>query len=599
MRGRVSAAAGAGLAVLLLAGNAAAVRFDVPARLGDRQVRLTWMPEADDPLYTGNLEIFFEGRRSIGGGEIGQLAFDSFGSQLWAADRGGGLIARLAFAADTWQVAETLAPLPEGSLIVCLDLHPAGTLLAAGLAGGEVAVWRPQEGSGVEIFPAHAAGACRAIRFKPEAVAADSSFVTIGDDGEMIEWLRPGETRRSTRVPDALPTALGVLRDGRDESAVVGAADGRLHLYRLGNEVTPMYSVAAHPGRAVTQIIASKDARRLATADELGGVRVWNARTGARLGGYEPALPGPVSIAYSPRQSAYIAYATAAGEIGVLDGFVATRFNVVRNLGRRVTAFALSPDGLIGYFGGAGGELEWWHQGQCVPSADTPDCFGGYIVWRGLTTEPTDLVWMRTYQFGDTTWNWTVLDTVRVFVDPDSILPRGGDPDLQPAGPHNGVPHYYSLTKFRRLFSAGQEYVVLEGGAEARPEGFYRTDAEGEPTPLIPRVEARAARPLLERVFVAPDPYRENDPASHFSADGPGHVRFYHLPATATVRIYTAAGELVRRLEHRQTPGGEAGGSLAWDLKNEHRRDVVSGVYFYAVDTPTGETATGYLTILR
>jgi hypothetical protein len=36
----------------------------------------------------------------------------------------------------------------------------------------------------------------------------------------------------------------------------------------------------------------------------------------------------------------------------------------------------------------------------------------------------------------------------RVFVDPDSVVARGGDPMQRVAGPHNGVPYYYSLTKF-------------------------------------------------------------------------------------------------------------------------------------------------------
>lgn len=593
-----------GVVAALSIHGAAAVTFDAPAGLGDREVRLTWQPDADDPLFTGNLEIFFEGRLSVGDGEITQLLFDRFGANLWALSRDGQLVVGLvATTGGGWVLDTLLTPLPEGAEIVCADLHPEGALLAAGLADGRVAVWRPGVGAGVSLYDAHesngAGRACRGLRFAPLAVAADSSFVSVGDDGRLIEWLQPGDQRRQVQLSTEALTAVGLLREGRDESAAVGSASGRLSLYRLGTDVTRILDLDASPGREIRSILFSRDNRRMVSADALGGVAIWDARTGAARGRFQATVEGPISVAFTPRASDYLAYATQGGEIGVLDGYVATRFNVFRNLGRSIDAFALSPDGLIGYFGGAAGEVEWWHQGQCVPSASTPDCFGGYIVWRGALPDTSDLVWMRTYQFGDTTWNWTVRDTLRSFVDPDSLVPRGGDPDRVPAGPHNGIPYYYSLTKYRRVFSAGQEYLVLDGSPGAKEKGFYRTDPEEEPMPLVPRVDYARTRPLLGRVFVAPDPYIENDPASHFAPQGAPHVRFYHLPETATVRIYTAAGDLVRRLEHRQTPGGEAGGSLAWDLRNEHGQNIVAGVYFYSVETPSGESKTGYLTVVR
>jgi hypothetical protein len=605
MRRMIAIAAGIGLACAALCASAGAVTFDVPATLGDREVRLTWQPDADDPLYTGNLEIFFEGRTAVGSTEISQLLFDRFGSALWTITRDGALIAKLREQVDTasrrtWVTDTTLVGLTGPVEVLTAALHPAGQLIAVGLADGRVAVWRPGVGQGVTLFGAHT-GACEGISFKPDAVAADSSFVTVGADGKLIEWLRPGELRRETQVSATGGlTAVGVVRKGREEYAAVGHADGQLTVWTLGAESVRLLRLDAHPGHAVTSVIFSADGGRIATADESGGVRIWKTSDGEPLGGYQVESPGGgIFIAYTPRASAYLAYATRAGEIGVLDGFIGLPFNARRNVGRAITAYALSPDGLVGYFGSEIGELEWWHQGQCIPSAATPECFGGYMVWRGTAADSTALIKMRTYQFGDTTWNWTTLDTLRTFIDPDSIIPRAGDPDRAVAGPHNGIPYYYSLTKYKLVFSDGKEYVVLADSPRAKLKGLYRVEPGGEPTSLIPRVGPATVKPLLDGVFVVPDPYREDQAASHFEQDGPGHVRFFHLPAVATVRIYTTAGELVRTLEHRPTAGGESGGSMVWDLKNENQRDVVSGVYFYAVGTPSGESKTGYLTIVR
>ncbi len=101
----------------------------------------------------------------------------------------------------------------------------------------------------------------------------------------------------------------------------------------------------------------------------------------------------------------------------------------------------------------------------------------------------------------------------------------------------------------------------------------------------------------LERVGVVPNPYHgsaEWDPA------GQSHVHFIHLPARSKVRIFTTNLELVRELvqDPKANLGGETG-ELAWDLKNEHGRNVVSGIYIYQVESPQGHTIKGHFVIIR
>jgi len=571
---------------------AGAVSFQSPAELGDRRIELLWTPETDDPLYTGNLEIFPIGSRQLGGGEVTQLFLDRFGEQLWALDRHGSMVVRLEpLGNESWVPTDTLSPLPSGE-ILCAALHPAGILLAAGLADGRIAIWRPGQSLEPTILDAHT-GPCRGIAFASATSERDSSFMSVGEDGLMIRWSYPGQVSVSQNIGQAL-TAVAMTAAG--DEAAVGRADGEVGVWIVAGAFENLVEIHASDGHPVIQVVFSADGSRLATADDLGRVRVWNKRFGFLLGpGFNPSPARRARIAFTPRQSEFLAYALEDGTIGALGGTNGIRYDIQRSVGRPVTGFALSSDGRTSFLGGAGGQLDWWYQGGCEPGALTPECFGGYIVWRGTSLDPGALVRMRVYQYGDTTWPWTPLDTLRAFVDPDSIIPRAGDPEQQVAGPHNGVPYYYCLTKFYRKFFNGQSYEIFMG--EPR-DGCYRNE-EGEQVPLIARRDAITAKPLLDGVYVVPNPYLADDPLSHFGSSGTPLVRFERLPEEATIRIFTVSGDLVRTLHHRQTPNGEVGGSCPWDLRNEEQRAVASGVYIYAVETPSGEQSSGFLTLVR
>jgi hypothetical protein len=588
---------GALLAIGLMACSVSPVLatvFDTPATLGDRRVTLTWAADPDDPFHTGNLMVLPEGRDTLGTAEYTQLLFSQFGNVLWLVSRAGDAVVSLLSVESTWMPGPTLPALDGGDVtITCAGLHPTGHLLVAGLADGRLAVWRTGAGTTPELLDAHD-GPCNGIAFRPLAVQADSSFVTVGADGRMKQWSRPGVVRSDSLLDPAGLYAAAFDREG--ERVAIGCADGRVEVWEVAADVAFLRRLSGAADRTVIAVSWSQDGKRLAGADDQGGIRLWDVPASSSLGSYEPATPSPTDIAFTPEKSDFIAYARADGKIGVVDGRTCRVYNVQQQLGRPITGFALTPDGLTGFFGGDAGRIDWWHQGQCVPSAAIPECFGGYILWRGPSERPEELVRLRTYEFGDTTWMWSSSDSSRAFVDPDSIAPRGGDPELTVPGPHNGFPYYYSITKYYRQFLSGDEFDVY---SNTQTEGLYREVPGGDPTPLVPRVDAVTEAPLLGSVFVAPDPYREDDPEDRFGQYAGPEIRFFKLPALATIRIYTMNGELVRTLEHVQQSGGVSGGQIAWDLKNEHQRDVTSGVYLYAVQTPSGESRTGFLTIVR
>jgi hypothetical protein len=94
-----------------------------------------------------------------------------------------------------------------------------------------------------------------------------------------------------------------------------------------------------------------------------------------------------------------------------------------------------------------------------------------------------------------------------------------------------------------------------------------------------------------DAIRVVPNPYyaRSTYELSPFNRI----VKFMNMPETATVRIFNLAGQLVRTL--RKTDAVSS--ILEWDLENENRLPVASGVYVYHVDIPGAGSTTGRLVV--
>ncbi len=589
------------IAVGIMAGTALAVRFDPAAVVGDRRVQLKWVPDADDPVFTGNLDLYPLGdQRITTAGGVPFFGFSSEGPLLWFWDEANRWFVGLTTQGDSLAPADTTGRLEEGLEPLCFAVHPMGAMLLAGLADGRIAAWLPgSEPDDAVLYPGHD-GAVRALAFQPLASPQVFAFFSTGSDMKWKSWTHPGLMDKQAIVPDSAPlTAMGVARN----SARLAVADeaGVVYLYSVNQLAAPRVKVTEHAGAVVTALCYSDDGRRLAIGDASGRVSLWGTEAGDRLGGDLLESDGRLLLSFTPKDSPHIGYVTGTGVYGVLDGTTGRQYQVRTQLqSESVGWMAVPPAGGQAYFSDAAGWLKRWNLGRCAPSTSRPKCFGGYKLLRGLYPQdqgaPEELILERVYDFSDSTWGWTSADTVRWFVDPDSIITAGGDSSRVAAGPHNGVPYYYCLQKFYWTF--------LDGGRFPDPmnttyEGFYRAEVEGEPTPLVARPDPARTLPLLKDVYVVPNPYVEDDASSHFGPLSEPMVRFFGLPAEATVRIYTTSADLVRTLEHRQDARNLAGGALTWNLRNDYGREVVPGLYLYAVETPSGETARGFLTIVR
>ena len=65
-------------------------------------------------------------------------------------------------------------------------------------------------------------------------------------------------------------------------------------------------------------------------------------------------------------------------------------------------------------------------------------------------------------------------------------------------------------------------------------------------------------------------------------------LHFANLPHKCTIRIYTLDGDLVRQIDHDVAPGDPEAMHETWDLITRNTQAVVSGIYYYSVESEYG-----------
>ncbi len=75
-----------------------------------------------------------------------------------------------------------------------------------------------------------------------------------------------------------------------------------------------------------------------------------------------------------------------------------------------------------------------------------------------------------------------------------------------------------------------------------------------------------------------------------------GHntLTFDNITSQVKIRIYTAAGRLVREIDL-----AGAANAYQWDLRNSSNQEVSSGIYVYIVTNGAGEKKTGKIAVIR
>jgi hypothetical protein len=286
--------------------------------------------------------------------------------------------------------------------------------------------------------------------------------------------------------------------------------------------------------------------------------------------------------------------------------------------------------------------------------------FGGYQVWRSNTPDPDAFILLRRFQRRYPI-SWTYSPAVpgarREFLDPDSVITYRkiqinvqGDSalvrDYVGTPPFNGFPYFYALTWISECLSALNDTVwvdqpqpeILEVPGQSR---YFFLGDNGDTLDVnrLPcrRIDPRTNRPVGDTTFVYTPTVESEEPLRHYAIEStrltdpvfpstsakeglgqvaaipnpyissapwevPGQrkIQFVNLTPQATVRIFTAAADLVRVIEH-PAPGSPPGqGSVDWDLTNADGQLVESGIYIYQVETPGGAADfQGRLVIVR
>ena len=97
----------------------------------------------------------------------------------------------------------------------------------------------------------------------------------------------------------------------------------------------------------------------------------------------------------------------------------------------------------------------------------------------------------------------------------------------------------------------------------------------------------------VANIHTVPDPYyatsgMESTPSEKI-------IKFVNLPDQAIIRIYSTSGVLVDVIEHQDMG---LGGEATWNVRNRNNQTVASGVYFYHVETASGEEMIGRMTVI-
>lgn len=175
-----------------------------------------------------------------------------------------------------------------------------------------------------------------------------------------------------------------------------------------------------------------------------------------------------------------------------------------------------------------------------------------------LEMAENDTLFFGKFQAGDTTGR-------RVFIDPNVI---------------DGLTYQYAV-------------VAYSAGDTERLPAQSSKNSGTQILPVVPHGPAISRSSELENIRVVPNPYRVI--AEWEVSQLERAIKFIHLPAVCTIKIFNVAGELIETLEHNHL--SPISSEEVWNQRSFENREVAPGLYFYHISSPLGETSGKFVII--
>ena len=577
-----------------------AAEFESPPVVDHRRVELRWRPDADDPFFNGNTVLLISRRFDLihaPGESVEFIRLTNLTGLGYSYAAGDDVIKQ-------WRISDGTIlrelPIPPGEEPIDLAIHPSNASLLMAFRSGRVAIWDTRTQDPPSIHEVSDSPLHQVMFFRGTSDPNDRRLIVAGESDTVRVWEDSIRVSHNLRVPDGPTYAVDI--DRLSEWVVTAGAGGRARVWQLSRPFTPRFQTTVHRA-PIRDVEISLDGSRMATADDDGQIRLWTFPNATLIDSVDTGVTGAPLLEFSVPDGSILSAYLPDGRLQLYDGRQLTLYRESDISTSGGTALDIAPEGRPTALGDANGVITIARAGQCIPSAEDPVCFGGYKIWRNTRPDTVGIQLLRVYGFGDSTWSFA--GDFRSFVDPDSVILRTQPPqddeiedeleqgDDPVAGPHDGVPYFYSITRFNRHFLNGAVFDVYPTPIA---EGFYRDPGSNAPTAIVPRPAGREQTPLLLDVYVVPNPYERGEVP--WDAVGGSHVEFRNLPRVATIAIHNMAGDQVRVLHHDDDAYGESRATESWDLRNGSGKEVASGVYLYQVTTPSGEVIQGYFTVI-